>query len=204
MHIWKWPILIGVLTVFGLLSALLGQFGLWVWLAWIALSVPLFVILLSIKGTSAPKLTREMIAHLEQLDEKDWNSHYLRIKALPRVVASMADPIFSRAYRQSQFLNRGVSEGSDVFGRFSLSARAIFANAATSVNIWFKSTTGELRKAVLFAILDGTLVWAIIHIAMPPIIELAIYALVGVGAVLALKNAAAAAIRDAIGNHPDV
>jgi hypothetical protein len=204
MHIWKWPILIGVLTVFGLLSALLGQYGLWVWLAWTALSVPLFVILLSIKGTSAPKLTREMIAHLERLNEKDWRSHYQPIRALPRVVASTAGPIFSRAYRQAPLLNRAASEGSDVCGKFSLSARAILANAATSVNIWFMSPTGEWRKAVLFAVLDGTLVWIVIHVAMPPIIELVIYALMAVGVILALKNAAVAAIRDAIGNCPDV
>ncbi len=41
---WRWPIMIAVLTAFGLLSALLGEGGVWWWLSWAALSVPLVVI----------------------------------------------------------------------------------------------------------------------------------------------------------------
>ncbi|MBO1324461.1 hypothetical protein K2X14_04740 [Acetobacter sp. TBRC 12305] len=41
--VWPWPIALGVLTVFGLLSALLGQHGVWLALSWAALSVPLIV-----------------------------------------------------------------------------------------------------------------------------------------------------------------
>lgn len=36
----------GALTVFGLLSALLGQDGVWLWLAWIALAVPIATVVL--------------------------------------------------------------------------------------------------------------------------------------------------------------
>ena len=43
-QIWLWPAAIALLTVFGLLSALLGQSGLWWALSWIALAVPLAVI----------------------------------------------------------------------------------------------------------------------------------------------------------------
>ena len=42
-HIWGWPIILAFLTVFGLLSALLGT-GIWHWLSWAALSVPLILI----------------------------------------------------------------------------------------------------------------------------------------------------------------
>ncbi|CAM2898340.1 hypothetical protein CFR75_11020 [Komagataeibacter xylinus] len=41
--IWLWPIVLGLLTVFGLLSALLGQHGIWLALSWTALSIPLIV-----------------------------------------------------------------------------------------------------------------------------------------------------------------
>ena len=44
MKVWRWPSVLAVLTVFGLLSALLGQHGVWYWLSWSALSVPLAVI----------------------------------------------------------------------------------------------------------------------------------------------------------------
>ena len=43
MHIWGWPIALALLTIFGLLAALLGV-GLWHWLSWIALSVPVVLI----------------------------------------------------------------------------------------------------------------------------------------------------------------
>lgn len=41
--IWPWPIALGLLTIFGLLSALLGQHGVWLALSWAALSIPLIV-----------------------------------------------------------------------------------------------------------------------------------------------------------------
>lgn len=43
-QIWRWPVVLAVLTVFGLLSALLGQGGVWWVLSWIALAIPLLVI----------------------------------------------------------------------------------------------------------------------------------------------------------------
>ncbi|QIP35441.1 hypothetical protein [Komagataeibacter rhaeticus] len=41
--VWPWPIALGLLTAFGLLSALLGQHGTWLALSWAALSIPLIV-----------------------------------------------------------------------------------------------------------------------------------------------------------------
>jgi uncharacterized membrane protein YbaN (DUF454 family) len=41
--IWRWPALLAALSIFGLLSALLGQTGIWLPLSWIALTVPLAV-----------------------------------------------------------------------------------------------------------------------------------------------------------------
>ncbi len=41
--VWPWPITLGLLTIFGLLSALLGQHGVWLALSWAALSIPLIV-----------------------------------------------------------------------------------------------------------------------------------------------------------------
>ena len=43
-RIWRWPFALAVLTTFGLLSALLGQGGIWWAMSWIALAVPLLVI----------------------------------------------------------------------------------------------------------------------------------------------------------------
>ncbi len=43
-QIWLTPIVIGVLTAFGLMAALLGV-GIWHWLSWLALIAPLGVIL---------------------------------------------------------------------------------------------------------------------------------------------------------------
>lgn len=40
---WRWPLVLAVLTVIGLLSALLGEGGLFWMLSWLALSVPLLV-----------------------------------------------------------------------------------------------------------------------------------------------------------------
>ena len=41
---WGWPIALAVLTVVGLLSALLGEGGVWWWLSWTALGIPLATI----------------------------------------------------------------------------------------------------------------------------------------------------------------
>ncbi|MFC0243717.1 hypothetical protein [Rhodopseudomonas telluris] len=38
---WLWPVVLAVATVFGLLSALLGEHGIWRMLCWIALACPL-------------------------------------------------------------------------------------------------------------------------------------------------------------------
>ena len=40
LHIWKYPLLLALLTLIGLLSALLGT-GAWHWLSWVALAIPL-------------------------------------------------------------------------------------------------------------------------------------------------------------------
>ncbi|MDB5488978.1 MAG: hypothetical protein JWQ58_2693 [Reyranella sp.] len=42
--VWRWPLILGVTTLFGLGAALLGEGGLWWWLSWIALAMPLAVI----------------------------------------------------------------------------------------------------------------------------------------------------------------
>lgn len=42
LRIWQIPILLGILTMFGLLAALLGS-GVWNWLSWLALAIPLWV-----------------------------------------------------------------------------------------------------------------------------------------------------------------
>jgi hypothetical protein len=46
-RIWRWPALLAVLTVLGLLSALIGQTGFWWTFSWIALAAPLVVIVWS-------------------------------------------------------------------------------------------------------------------------------------------------------------
>ena len=52
-QIWLWPAAIALSTVFGLLSALLGQSGVWWVLSWIALAVPLAIIVwFVVKGLS--------------------------------------------------------------------------------------------------------------------------------------------------------
>lgn len=42
LHIWKFPILLGILTMFGLLAALTGT-GIWHLLSWGALIIPIGV-----------------------------------------------------------------------------------------------------------------------------------------------------------------
>lgn len=52
LKVWLWPTFLAALTVFGLFSALLGQHGIWHWLSWLTLSVPLLVILFcSVRAT---------------------------------------------------------------------------------------------------------------------------------------------------------
>jgi hypothetical protein len=43
IRIWRWPAALAILTVFGLMSALLGQGGIWWTLSWLALATPLAV-----------------------------------------------------------------------------------------------------------------------------------------------------------------
>jgi hypothetical protein len=42
LQIWAVPLVLGVLTMFGLLAALLGS-GIWHWLAWLTLLTPIAV-----------------------------------------------------------------------------------------------------------------------------------------------------------------
>jgi len=42
IHIWKYPVLLGVLTLFGLIAALTGA-GIWHILSWMAMIIPLAV-----------------------------------------------------------------------------------------------------------------------------------------------------------------
>jgi len=44
--VWRWPLVLATATMFGLLSALLGEGGLWWALSWIALAAPLLAIVL--------------------------------------------------------------------------------------------------------------------------------------------------------------
>ncbi|MFT3976159.1 MAG: hypothetical protein QM688_03455 [Sphingomonas bacterium] len=41
---WRWPIGLAALTIFGLLSALIGEGGVWWLLSWVALAMPLVMI----------------------------------------------------------------------------------------------------------------------------------------------------------------
>jgi len=58
VQIWLWPAAIALLTVFGLLSALLGQSGLWWVLSWIALAVPLAIIVWFVVKGRLPRPSR--------------------------------------------------------------------------------------------------------------------------------------------------
>ncbi|QOG19533.1 MULTISPECIES: hypothetical protein [Bradyrhizobium] len=51
--IWRWPSLLAALSIFGLLSALLGQTGFWLPLSWIALATPLAVAVVCINRSRA-------------------------------------------------------------------------------------------------------------------------------------------------------
>ncbi len=46
--VWGWPLALAVLTLFGLLAALLGQEGAWLWLSWSALGVPVGAIIVCV------------------------------------------------------------------------------------------------------------------------------------------------------------
>lgn len=46
-RVWKTPIVLGLLTAFGLLAALVGH-GFWHWAAWAALALPILAILRSV------------------------------------------------------------------------------------------------------------------------------------------------------------
>lgn len=50
--IWRWPVVLAALIVFGLLSALLGQGGIWWMASWAALAVPLIVIVYAVTRRS--------------------------------------------------------------------------------------------------------------------------------------------------------
>ncbi|UGV25088.1 hypothetical protein E0H22_05015 [Rhodopseudomonas boonkerdii] len=47
-RIWQWPLVLAALTCLGLASALLGEGGVWWGLSWIALAIPLVVIVIAI------------------------------------------------------------------------------------------------------------------------------------------------------------
>ncbi len=54
--IWRIPLLLSVLILFGLLAALLGT-GIWYWLSWLAMIIPLIVICRKIwKSKGATKI----------------------------------------------------------------------------------------------------------------------------------------------------
>jgi hypothetical protein len=43
--VWRWPVIVAATTILGLGSALLGEGGIWWLLSWMALALPLGVIL---------------------------------------------------------------------------------------------------------------------------------------------------------------
>lgn len=44
LAVWGWPLSLAILTLLGLISALIGGAGIWRWLSWISLAFPLLVI----------------------------------------------------------------------------------------------------------------------------------------------------------------
>jgi len=52
--IWRWPAVLAILTAFGLMSALLGQGGIWWALSWAALATPIVVTLVCIHRRRRP------------------------------------------------------------------------------------------------------------------------------------------------------
>lgn len=55
MKCWRWPLVLAVLTVVGLLSALLGEGGPFWLVSWGALSMPLLVIALAVLRSLTPR-----------------------------------------------------------------------------------------------------------------------------------------------------
>lgn len=53
-QLWGWPLVMAILTIFGLLAALTGT-GVWHWLSWIALSVPVVTMVVFLFRRSAGK-----------------------------------------------------------------------------------------------------------------------------------------------------
>lgn len=53
-RIWRWPLVLAAVILFGLASALLGEGGLWWALSWLALAIPLVVILIGILRRRRP------------------------------------------------------------------------------------------------------------------------------------------------------
>ena len=49
--VWRWPLILAAATLFGLALALLGEGGTWWILSWIALAVPLLVIVFCMMRT---------------------------------------------------------------------------------------------------------------------------------------------------------
>lgn len=48
--VWRWPLVLAAVTVFGLLAALLGDHGAWRILSWLSLAAPLAVIVRCVWG----------------------------------------------------------------------------------------------------------------------------------------------------------
>jgi hypothetical protein len=56
IEVWRWPIVVAILTTAGLLSALLGQRGAWLPISWTLLAIPLVVIFgFLFRGASRPR-----------------------------------------------------------------------------------------------------------------------------------------------------
>mgnify|MGYP003583954575 CR=1 FL=1 len=55
MKCWRWPLVLAVLTLVGLLSALLGDGGPFWLMSWIALSIPLLAIALAVLRSLTPR-----------------------------------------------------------------------------------------------------------------------------------------------------
>lgn len=63
-QIWRWPIVLAALTMFGLLSALLVQHDSWHWVSWTALGIPLVAIVFyGARGVARTPQTRAPVRH---------------------------------------------------------------------------------------------------------------------------------------------
>ncbi|SMF76068.1 hypothetical protein SAMN06265365_13212 [Tistlia consotensis] len=54
-RVWDWPLALGLLSVAGLVSALVGEHGLWLALCWLGLGMPLLVVARYWLWPSAPR-----------------------------------------------------------------------------------------------------------------------------------------------------